>query len=63
VPLPQRVDRHPDFSTSDEDDDEMGSAVFVNILVFALIITVTSNLNYLKCLMQIQNNTMHSVEF
>ncbi|XP_052795448.1 GRB2-associated-binding protein 1-like isoform X2 [Mya arenaria] len=25
VPLPQRVDRHPDFSTSDEDDEDMGS--------------------------------------
>jgi len=27
VPLPQRVDRHPDFSTSDEDDEDMGSPV------------------------------------
>lgn len=25
IPLPQRVDRHPDFSTSDEDDEDMGS--------------------------------------
>lgn len=26
VPLPQRMDKNPDFSTSEEDDDDMGSA-------------------------------------